>query len=115
MTGSRVEKVGRNERGGQDTPLEQKLRAVVDGRAAKNRTNSAIKTTDLAVRHFRRLPGQLFRTSYDEDFVAYFHSLSGARVLQPFAERMAVARIFVELGNPLKFLRLWPWSTAGAF
>jgi len=34
-------------------------------------------------------------------------------ILQPFAERMAVARIFVELGNPLKFLSSWPWSMAG--
>ena len=32
--------------------------------------------------------------------------------LQPFAERMAVAWIFVELENPFKFLRLWPWSMA---
>jgi hypothetical protein len=35
------------------------------------------------------------------------------QTLQPFAERMAVARIFVELGNPLKSLSSWPWSTAG--
>ena len=37
------------------------------------------------------------------------------RYLQPFAERMAAARIFVELGNPSKFPRLWSWSTAGTF
>jgi hypothetical protein len=33
--------------------------------------------------------------------------------LQPFAKRMAVTRIFIELGNLSKFVSLWPWSTAG--
>jgi hypothetical protein len=40
-------------------------------------------------------------------------SLYIMQILQPFAEMMAVARIFIELGNPLKFLSSWPWSTVG--
>ena len=36
-------------------------------------------------------------------------------VLQLFAMKMAVMQIFVELGNLLKFLRLWPWSMVDMF
>lgn len=87
MTGSRLEKVGGNERGGQDTSLE---RTVVDGRAAKNRI---IKTTDLAVRHFRRYLANYFghdTSKISSNFVAYFHSLSGPECTRALSGRDSI-------------------------